>query len=172
VKQGKVRAVNSAGAPHVRVRGRDARVFALENRRAPRQVPLHLWEVREDGIKCGYHGWTSNAERRCISIPYLDQCATRPNSIRAYPCREAYGLVFVLPGDRTRADRTALPDVPSVSNPAYKTRSLNHRVHCHCTLMHENLGNMNHQFLHRRLMDGIRTAFPGVRSGKNWIEAD
>tara|TARA_Y100001960_G_C14337256_1_gene662993 strand:- start:83 stop:643 length:561 start_codon:yes stop_codon:yes gene_type:complete len=38
--------------------------------------------------------------------------------------------------------------------------------------MHENLMDMNHQFLHRRLMGGIRTIFLDVRQGKNWVEAD
>ena len=38
--------------------------------------------------------------------------------------------------------------------------------------MHENLLDMNHQFLHRRLMGGIKTLFLGMRQGDNWVEAD
>ena len=32
--------------------------------------------------------------------------------------------------------------------------------------------DMNHQFLHRRLMGGIKTIFLGTREGANWVETD
>jgi hypothetical protein len=32
--------------------------------------------------------------------------------------------------------------------------------------------DMNHQFLHRKLMGRIRTVFLALRSGENWVEAD
>ena len=172
VKSGKPFAAAFAGQPIVLVRGKAGRVFALEDRCAHRQVPLHVGEVVEDGLKCGYHGWTYNAEGHCTSVPYLDQCASRPNHVRAYPCREAYGLVFVFPGAPEKADITPFPEVPSANNPAYKTRYLDRRVDCHYTFMHENLMDMNHQFLHRRLMGGIKTLFLGLRSGEDWVEAD
>ncbi len=38
--------------------------------------------------------------------------------------------------------------------------------------MHENLMDMNHQFLHRKLMGEIKTMFLGMRHGDNWFEAD
>ncbi|MBM4227170.1 MAG: Rieske 2Fe-2S domain-containing protein [Gammaproteobacteria bacterium] len=172
VKPGKAHAAAFAGQAIVLVRGKEGRVFALEDRCAHRQVPLHVGEVVGDGIKCGYHGWTYDSTGRCVSVPYLDQCASKPNSVKAYPCREAYGLVFVFPGDSAKANEVAFPEVPSANDPAYKTRYLNRRVNCHYSFMHENLMDMNHQFLHRRLMGGIKTIFLGVRSGPNWIETD
>ncbi len=172
VKPGKTHAATFAGAPIVLVRGKAGRVFALEDRCAHRQVPLHVGEVLADGIKCGYHGWTYNEQGHCTSVPYLDHAGMRPNSVKAYPCREAYGLIFVFPGDSAKASTVAFPDVPSTTSPEYKTRYLSRRINCHYTFMHENLMDMNHQFLHRRLMGGIKTIFLGVRSGDNWIEAD
>jgi hypothetical protein len=44
-------------------------------------------------------------------------------------------------------------------------------VKCHYSFMHENLMDMTHQFLHRRLMSGIQPVLLGYRSGPNWIEA-
>jgi hypothetical protein len=38
--------------------------------------------------------------------------------------------------------------------------------------MHENLMDMNHQFLHRRLMGRIRSTLLDTRKGNGWIEAD
>ena len=32
--------------------------------------------------------------------------------------------------------------------------------------------DMNHQFLHRKLMGRIKTLFLALRKGTNWIEAD
>lgn len=172
VKAGKTHAVAFAGDPIVLVRNKRGDLYALEDRCAHRQVPLHHGVVQEDGIKCGYHGWTYGRDGQCISVPYLDRSTLCPNSVRGYPCREAYGLVFVFPGEKTRADSVPFPRVPSASDHHYKTRYLNRRVGCHYTFMHENLMDMNHQFLHRRLMGGIRTVFLGARHGDNWIEAD
>ncbi|MGE0486765.1 MAG: Rieske 2Fe-2S domain-containing protein [Gammaproteobacteria bacterium] len=172
LKPGKAIAVTFAGAPIVLVRTRDGELFALENRCAHRQVPLHVGVVDKCSIRCGYHGWEYDAEGKCVSVPYLDACSMKPNNVRAYPSREAYGLVFIFPGVRERAGGVPFPDVPSASDPKYKTRYLDRRVGCHYTFMHENLMDMNHQFLHRRLMGGIKTMFLGVRQGDNWIEAD
>ena len=134
--------------------------------------PLDVGKVSDCTIKCGYHGWEYNSEGKCVSVPYIDTCKMKPNSVRAYPSREAYGLVFVFPGDAALAATTPFPDVPSEADPDYKTRYLDRRVDCHYTFMHENLMDMNHQFLHRKLMGGIKTMFLGVRHGETWVEAD
>ena len=172
LKAGKTLAVSFAGQPIVLVRTRDGELFALENRCAHRQVPLDVGVVDQCTIRCGYHGWEYNAEGKCVSVPYIDTCAMKPNSVRSYPSREAYGLIFVFPGSAERASEVPFPDVPSAGDSNYKTRYLDRRVDCHYTFMHENLMDMNHQFLHRRLMGGIKTMFLGVREGDNWIEAD
>ncbi len=172
VKRGKTQAVTFAGEPIVLVRTKLGELFALENRCAHRQIPLHVGAVQDNTIKCGYHGWEYDAQGKCVSIPYIDTCRMEPNSVRHYPSREAYGLVFIFPGEAALAASTAFPSVPSADDPAYKTRYLDRRLDCHYTFMHENLMDMNHQFLHRRLMGGIKTIFLGTRAGENWIEAD
>ena len=172
VKRGKVIGVRFAGDPIAIVRREDGSCFALEDRCAHRQVPLHAGVVCEKGLRCGYHGWTYDETGRCISVPYLGKGKKRPNGVRCYPCREAYGLIFIFPGDIAKAETTAFPNIPSHGNPKYKTRYLDRRVDCHYSFMHENLMDMNHQFLHRRLMGGIKTVFLGQREGEGWVEAD
>ena len=172
LKLGKTHAISFAGDPIVLVRGKAGQVFALEDRCAHRQIPLHLGEVGDAGLKCSYHGWTYDHTGRCTSVPYLEHNGMRANHVKAFPCREAYGFIFVFPGDRTRAESAAFPAIPTASDPAYKTRVLNRRVNCHYTFMHENLMDMNHQFLHRRLMGGIKTMFLNTRSGDHWLETD
>src|SRR3984957_17921834 len=56
-----------AGEPIVLYRGTSGRVFALEDRCAHRQVPLHLGVVSGDELKCHYHGWSYNCARECIN---------------------------------------------------------------------------------------------------------
>ncbi|MGB1879576.1 MAG: Rieske 2Fe-2S domain-containing protein [Gammaproteobacteria bacterium] len=172
VKPGRPHAVSFAGEPVVIARTSGGELFALEDRCAHRQVPLRHGVVTERSIRCGYHGWEYGADGQCISVPYLDSCSMKPNCVRSYPVREAYGLVFIFPGAPSRASTVPFPEVPSASDPAYKTRYLDRRVGCHYTFMHENLMDMNHQFLHRRLMGGIRTLYLGSREGPNWVEAD
>jgi phenylpropionate dioxygenase-like ring-hydroxylating dioxygenase large terminal subunit len=172
LKAGKAHAVSFAGEPIALIRPREGEIYALENRCAHRQVPLHIGVVDAKGIRCSYHGWTYDRSGKCISVPYLDACKLCPNNVRSYPCREAYGLIFVFPGERAKLDSAVFPEIPSANDPKYKTRYLDREVACHYTFMHENLMDMNHQFLHRRFMGGIQTFFLGKRCGDNWVEAD
>lgn len=172
LKPGKALGVSFAGEPIVLVRPLEGAVFALEDRCAHRQVPLHRGVVCPHGLQCGYHGWTYDASGRCVSVPYLGKDKSKPNGVRSYPCREAYGLIFVFPGDIARLPGAPFPDVPSYDDPRYKTRFLDRRIECHYSFMHENLMDMNHQFLHRRLMGRIQTRFLALRREPERVEVD
>ncbi|WP_269540723.1 aromatic ring-hydroxylating oxygenase subunit alpha [Cerasicoccus fimbriatus] len=172
VKPGKAHAVTFAGEPIALVRSKEAGLFAVEDRCAHRQVPLSVGVVEDGGIKCGYHGWKFDCTGSCTSVPYLDKCTLHPNSIKAYPCKERYGLIFVFPGDPAKADSVPFPETPAAEDPRYKVRTLDRRIECHWSFMHENLMDMNHQFLHRKLMGQIKTLFLGKREGDNWVEVD
>ncbi len=163
VKRGKTLAASFAGQPIVLVRTKSGTVFALEDRCAHRQVPLRLGVVSGEQLKCCYHGWTYDCTGRCVSVPYIGTDRS-PNGVRAYPVQELEGLVFVFPGDKTLADGRPLPDLKRLSDPRYKTRRFGRKVACHYSFMHENLMDMNHQFLHRRLMGSIRARCLGHRS--------
>jgi len=95
-----------------------------------------------------------------------------PKGVRGYPCREAHGLIFVFPGDIRKLGDAEFPDIPSHADPNYKTRYLDREVGCHYSFMHENLMDMNHQFLHRRIMARIQTSFLDLREGDDWVEVD
>ena len=145
-----------AGDPIVLVRTESGKVFALEDRCAHRQVPLHAGVVDGESIRCCYHGWTYDCTGRCIDVPYLGR-ERLPNGVRAYPCREEAGLVFVFhrrPGARRNA--RSFPTLAPLTDKAYKTRRFGREVKCHYSFMHENLMDMNHQFLHRRQMGQMR----------------
>ena len=163
VRPGKTLAVSFAGQPIVLVRTKSGGVFALEDRCAHRQVPLHAGVVSGEQLKCCYHGWTYDCTGRCVSVPYIG-ADRHPNGVRAYPVQELEGLVFVFPGDPMLADTRPLPDLKRLSDPSYKTRRVSRRIACHYSFMHENLMDMNHQFLHRRQMGSIQVRCLGHRS--------
>src|SRR6202020_3304356 len=109
LKRGKPLACRFAGEPVVLYRGQSGVVHALEDRCAHRQVPLSMGVVEGEALRCCYHAWAYRGDGRISQIPYLPQGAERPpRGVRAYPVREAYGLVFVFPGDPGKAVGTPL----------------------------------------------------------------
>ncbi|NNL99921.1 MAG: aromatic ring-hydroxylating dioxygenase subunit alpha, partial [Gammaproteobacteria bacterium] len=119
-----------------------------------------------------YHCWTYDRTGTCVNVPHVRKNDKLPSGVRSYPCREDYGLIFVFTGDAELAETKPFPDIPRFHAGNYKTRFLDRRVNCHYSFMHENLMDMFHQFLHRRLMGGIRTLFLDMREGDDWIEVD
>jgi len=161
-----------AGEPIVIYRNTVGRLFALEDRCAHRQVPLSKGVVTGDNIRCGYHGWTyDGASGRCTDIPYMpgDRLA---RGVRSYPVREIDGLVFIFPGNTVFADARAPSKLARASDETYKTRRLNRQIACHYTFCHENLFDMNHQFLHRKQMGMVKARGLGQRHGDDWCEVD
>jgi phenylpropionate dioxygenase-like ring-hydroxylating dioxygenase large terminal subunit len=169
LKPGRAYAARFAGEPIVLVRPKEGAVFALEDRCAHRQVPLSKGVVEGCALRCCYHGWTYDGSGQCIDVPYLGK-GKLPNGVRAYPCREQDGLIFVWPGDT--ANVPPLPTLGAVADPAFKTRRFGQTVGCHYSFMHENLMDMNHQFLHRKQMGQIAPRYLGRRIGPGWLECD
>jgi len=171
VRRGKVFACNFAGQPIALYRGSSGVLHALEDRCAHRQVPLSQGMVEGETLRCGYHGWRYDCAGACVDVPYLGR-AHLPNGVRAYPVREIDGLVFVFPGDPALAQARAPGGLGSKSDPVYKTRRLDRTIACHYTFMHENLLDMNHQFLHRSLMGQVKARCLDRRTGEDWCEVD
>jgi renierapurpurin 18,18'-hydroxylase len=159
-----------AGEPIVLWRGESGEVFAMEDRCAHRQVPLHLGVVAGDEIKCHYHGWTYDRTGQCVSVPYLGK--RLPCAVRRYPACEVDGLIFVFPGNPDLADGRLPRGLGSSQRTDYKTRRLNRDVACHYTFMHENLFDMNHQFMHRKYMGSITAQCLGRDHGKQWAQVE
>jgi len=161
LKVGKTLGRRFAGLPIVLYRGKSGQAFALEDRCAHRQVPLHLGVVNGDELKCHYHGWSYNRAGKCVNVPYLGT-DRMPTGVKSYPAREVDGLIFVFPGDATLAESRLPKALGSSQRKDYKTRQLNREVACHYTFMHENLFDMNHQFMHRNRW---ARSGPGVWAG-------
>jgi len=169
VTAGKTYATQFAGEPIVLVRPAGGTLFALEDRCAHRQVPLSKGTVDGCTIRCCYHGWRYDASGACVDVPYLGK-GKLPNGVRHYPCFERDGLIFVWPG-QAPADDPPLR-IAAAAEPTYKTRRFCRLVQCHYSFMHENLMDMNHQFLHRRTTGKVVPRYLGSRDGDGWMEVD
>jgi renierapurpurin 18,18'-hydroxylase len=171
LKVGKTLGRRFAGDPIVIYRGQSGQVFALEDRCAHRQVPLHLGVVTGEELKCHYHGWCYAPTGKCVSVPYLGK-ERLPNGVKSYPVRELDGLIFVFPGDPAQAEGRLPKTLGASQRKEYKTRRLNREVACHYTFMHENLFDMNHQFMHRKQMGSIRANCLGRKHGEDWAQVE
>jgi len=172
VRSGRVFAAVFAGERIALYRGESGTVHALEDRCAHRQVPLSMGVVEGETLRCCYHAWAYRGDGRISQIPYLSKGDGRPpRGVRGYPVREAYGLVFVFPGVPEKAVATALPELPAFDSAKYKTMVFSRTVRCHYSFMHENLLDMNHQFLHRGVVGRLRPELLGHRAGARSVEA-
>ncbi|MEU8680355.1 aromatic ring-hydroxylating dioxygenase subunit alpha [Streptomyces sp. NPDC048611] len=172
VPKSKTFAAVFAGERIVLYRGVSGTVFALEDRCAHRQVPLSMGVVEGETLRCCYHAWAYRGNGRISQIPYLPKGTERPpRGVRCYPVRERYGLVFVFPGDPAKAETTPLPELPEFSSGKHKTMMFSRTVRCHYSFMHENLLDMNHQFLHRGVLGKIHPKLLGYESGPEFVEA-
>jgi phenylpropionate dioxygenase-like ring-hydroxylating dioxygenase large terminal subunit len=172
VRKEKTFAATFAGERIALYRGQSGTVYALEDRCAHRQVPLSMGVVEGDVLRCCYHAWAYRGNGRLSQIPYLPKGAGRPpRGVRAYPVREAYGLVFVFPGDPAKAAATALPELPEFDSAKHKTMTFSRTVNCHYSFMHENLLDMNHQFLHRGILGKIAPKLLGYDTSPHSVEA-
>jgi phenylpropionate dioxygenase-like ring-hydroxylating dioxygenase large terminal subunit len=169
LKPGHMLARKFAGEPVVVVRDKEGGLFALEDRCAHRQVPLSHGVVKGCTVRCGYHGWAYDAAGKCVDVPYLGRDRL-PNGVKSYPVHEVDGVVFIFPGDPALADARRPARLGAKAAKGYKTRELNREVLAHYTFMHENLFDMNHQFLHRRQMGLIKATCLGRESGPDWAE--
>jgi phenylpropionate dioxygenase-like ring-hydroxylating dioxygenase large terminal subunit len=100
--------VGAGGRAYVVVRLRPgAEVTALPARCPHRLVPLAAGTVVDGQLQCPYHGWTFNAEGRCVDIPSLGGDSTPPPRADLdvpWATEERDGWVWLAP-DRASAHR-------------------------------------------------------------------
>jgi phenylpropionate dioxygenase-like ring-hydroxylating dioxygenase large terminal subunit len=95
-----------------------------------------------------------------------------PRGVKAYPAREAHGLVFIFPGNPDHANRVPLPDIPECRSRKFLTIRFRRQINCHYSFLHENLMDMSHQFLHRRWMGKFIPAPLRTRTWPDGVEVD
>ena len=82
-------------------RDQSGRANAVENRCTHRGAQLSLGDVTAGAIACRYHGWRYGGDGACVHIPSLldGQSIPRGIAVRAFPCVERDGYVWLWAGD-------------------------------------------------------------------------
>ncbi|KAM7514843.1 hypothetical protein LguiA_004426 [Lonicera macranthoides] len=96
--------------PWVMFRGEDGKPGCVQNTCAHRACPLDLGSVCEGRIKCPYHGWEYSTEGKCKKMPSTKFVNVK---IKALPCFEQEGMIWIWPGNDPPADA-----IPSLQPPS------------------------------------------------------
>ena len=133
-------------------RGIDGSFHAIENRCAHRQLKLSLGEVQGCRLVCAYHGWQYDENGRCVEIPHDRFGRGFPKlSLRTYPVKVRYGLIWLFPGKPDLAQLRQIPDIPELEGPArWACVPLSFTWSAHHSMVIDNVSDFSHAHLHRR----------------------
>lgn len=153
LRPGKTRPVTLWKQAIVLFRDARGRVRALENACPHRGIELHRGSVSGCTLTCPYHGWEFDGEGECVRIPYLSDVQKMPRArARSYPVCEKYGLIWVFPGDPTRALDRPLPEIAEYDRrDDWFAVSVAAQCPAHFSICNENAMDVFHGFLHRGL---------------------
>ena len=157
VRRGKLTQRMIDQTPLVLSRDDSGAIHALEDRCAHRRAPLSAGKLVDGTVQCPYHGWRYDMAGTCVAMPSLGPGnAPRVNvTIRSYPVRVRYGLVWIWWGDPDRADDDLIPDIPFL-HPDRPAPSVVHRPFDYETcseLVVENLLDLTHlDFVHGSML--------------------
>ncbi len=121
---------------------------AFQNRCLHRSFPLSEGFIEGDLLVCRYHGIRYATDGTIARIPCQDRVPGR--RLRKYPLREMGPFVFIWMGDPDHPDADNPPDLPFLSDPAYRTIQDALEYKGSYLLMQENLNDLTHfAYLHK-----------------------
>jgi nitrite reductase/ring-hydroxylating ferredoxin subunit len=141
------------GESFVAFRDTTGRIGILDEACRHRSASLALGRVEECGIRCIYHGWKFAWDGTVLETPNVpDPEFKKRFKARAYPAREAGGLIWVYLGPAER--QPAFPHYSWFDLPDANVLATAHRVDCNYVQVLEGLLDSSHLgILH---MDGLR----------------
>ncbi len=148
------------GVPLVLYRLSDGGVAVLEDRDAHRPYPLSLGRLDGDRIVSSYSGFVYAPDGRCVHVP------TQPDvpygaRVRAFPVREADGLVWVWLAQPGLADLRPPPRAGWLVDEAWSTFGAEWTTNADYLLLHENFADITHvAVVHPELAPPVLSAGP------------
>ena len=134
------------------VRSEDGTFHAFDNRCAHRQIKLSLGHVEGCNLICAYHGWTYDQDGKCVEIPHAHFGRSFPDvTIRTYPVKVRYGIVWLFPGDPALAEQREIPVIPELEGEGrWACVPLVFTWKAHHSMVIDNVSDFTHAHLHRR----------------------
>ena len=138
------------GRPVVVFRRRDGNVAALEDICPHRWLPLSMGRLHDDDVvECDYHGFRFDPTGRCVGVPSQREVPPLAR-VRSYPIVERPPLVWIYAGDPERAAPSRIPEMPELSDAAFRWIVCKVDIDANYLLMHENVMDQTHfHHLHR-----------------------
>jgi phenylpropionate dioxygenase-like ring-hydroxylating dioxygenase large terminal subunit len=148
------------GRQIVLFRKRDGDIAALDDRCPHRFAPLSMGELKDDTLRCAYHGLQFNPEGACIYNPFAD---TIPRNawVRPWYVTERDGIVWLWNGETATADDAAIPDFSAIAGAGtplhgYMPMAANYEYGT------DNLLDLSHiEFVHKGSFAGNGVIFAG-----------
>ncbi len=152
VQPGQVVEVKFWGTSIALYRGKDGALRAMENRCAHRQLKLSLGKVDGCNLICPYHGWCYDGEGKVVHIPHELFGKQMPQfSVRGYPVKVAYGLIWIFPGDPQMAEVRRIPEIPELlGKDAWACVPVDFTWKAHHSMIIDNVSDFTHAYLHRK----------------------
>jgi vanillate O-demethylase monooxygenase subunit len=116
---------------------------ALDDFCPHRGLPLSMGIVRDGRLTCGYHGLVMGADGCTLAMP-AQRVQGFPR-IHSFPVIERHGLVWIWPGDATRADPALIPAYHWQGNPAWAYGGGTYHIKADYRLMIDNLMDLTHE---------------------------
>ena len=131
-------------------RDADGSFHALENRCAHRHLRLSEGKVAGPHLVCRYHGWSYDGTGRLAHVSHEITGRRLPKiCVASYPVREKYGLVWIFPGDRARAEAVPLPAIHELDDgQPCEVMPIVMTLRSHHAMIVENVCDFNHEMLH------------------------
>lgn len=131
------------GEKMVFYRGKENRVYAVEDFCPHRGAPLSLGFVEDGNLVCGYHGLVMGCDGKTVAMP--------GQRVRGFPCNKSYavvekfGFIWVWPGDQALASEDQLPVLEWADNPEWAYGGGLFHINCDYRLMIDNLMDLTHE---------------------------
>jgi phenylpropionate dioxygenase-like ring-hydroxylating dioxygenase large terminal subunit len=125
--------------------------FAVEDRCAHRNLPLHCGKLVNGQLQCPYHGWTYNSKGQASNIPAIPEQQKVISSkikITAYPCYEVNGYIWICISQNPV--HKSPPVFPFINKPGWTTFRMQTRFDATVENCLENFLDIPHAtFVHR-----------------------
>ena len=112
--------------PVVLFRDGSGAACALADRCCHRGAPPSLGWMTENGLRCGYHGFTFDRTGRCIDIPGARGKIPERARVKSYPLAEKGDFLWIWMGDPSHADAREVIDY-APEDPVNWPRDRNYR---------------------------------------------
>lgn len=131
-------------------RADDGSVHALEDRCPHRGIKLSHGSVEGCRLVCLYHGWTFDPNGELVGMKHESFGKKLPVvSVRSYPVRERYGIVWIFPGDPDLARITPLVEIPfAEGKDRWSSMHFAYTWKAHHSMVIDNLCNLTHLWVH------------------------